>query len=205
MMLPALALLAASLCAAAADPAEKARRLHQQALRAHVDGKRSAALKKWRRCAELAPEGSRERNACALFADMHGENRPADESSAFPDAARHYRDGAAAFKKGRKADADREWRLCLESSRAGTGVFQDCLTALELVPRPAPLPASTPLTRSEETAGRLYMRGMVAYQAGEFAGAAGAWQECLQFALPGGTWERDCRAGLELLESKRRL
>ncbi|MDX6770995.1 MAG: hypothetical protein SF051_15790 [Elusimicrobiota bacterium] len=200
-----LPLLLAALSWGASSPREEARVLFQAGLRAHADGDAKGALKKWRRCLEVAPPRSPERGDCALFEDMHGRSRAQDADDAHPRARRAHRAGLVAYRAGDTAQAGRLWRACLANAPAGSAVVQDCLTSLELVKAPsAPAPTvRAPRARSEDAARRVYMEGMVLFQKGDEAGAERAWNECLELAPPRGPTELDCRAGLGFLASRR--
>ena len=163
-------------------------------LSAHIDGKDSAAVEHFGKCLKLADPKSSDANSCRIYEDMFGAGKVKGDGASKPEARKAYRAAVVAYKKGDLAAADKGWHECLELSVVATAVRNDCLAAIDLIPRKRLAP--------EELAARnVYMEGVIFYMDGLTDKAARAWRRCQEMAPPVSDTQSDCAAGLRLLKA----
>lgn len=191
LMLIASPALSASPSSAAPAPAHRELRL---GILAHIDGNDRSALKHFAKCRALAAPASRDADSCTIYEEMFGKNRAKGDGASKPEARAVYATGVAAYKRGDLVAADKAWHDCLGLSEVATAVRNDCMAAIDLIPRKLPeLPEAA--VRAQ------YMDGFTFYSQGLFEKAAASWTQCARTAPRGSDTARDCAAGLEMLKT----
>ncbi|MDE2511016.1 MAG: hypothetical protein KGL74_07835, partial [Elusimicrobia bacterium] len=164
-------------------------------LEAHLDGKDKAALKHFARCIALADPSGDDAGSCRIYLDMFGKGKAKDDGASKPEARQAYKTAIAQYKKGDYIGADKNWHDCLGLSVTGTAVRNDCMAAVDLLPKK--------LTPPDEAAARTtFMEGMLFYSKGQDDKAAESWTACAAAAPKGSDTEKDCRMGLAKLKKK---
>jgi TolA-binding protein len=191
-----LLLAAASAFAAASgtDAESSAQHELRRGILAHIDGNDRAALEHFAACRKLADPKSDDSNSCAIYEEMFGKEKAKDDGSSKPEARKVYKAAVAAYKKGDLIAADKGWHHCLELSVVATAVENDCLAAIDLIPKKRAQPG-------EAAARAVYMDGLAFYEQGLKEKAAAAWTRCAKEAPRGSGVEQDCRVGLEKLKA----
>ncbi|MEK7384018.1 MAG: hypothetical protein AAB262_12135 [Elusimicrobiota bacterium] len=188
-------LLSAAFAAAPAQDAwTSAHRELREGLLAHLAGNDKSALKHFARCRKLATPDSADADSCAIYGEMFGKEKAKGDGASKPQARKAYEAAVAAYKKGALAAADKGWHDCLDLSVVATAVRNDCLAAIDLIPKKLPAP-------NEAAARAVYMDGLDFYAKGLNSEAAEAWTRCADIAPRGSGTAQDCKAGLEKLKT----
>lgn len=193
-LLPVLTVCAAAALAAAFD-APSAHREMRWGLEAHLDGKEKSALKHFAKCVALADPSGDDAGSCRIYLDMFGRGRAKDDGASRPGAREAYKAAIARYKKGDYVGADKNWHACLALSATGTAVRDDCLAAIDLLPKRMPPP-------DEAAARATFMEGMIFYSKGQDEKASESWTRCAAAAPKGSDTEKDCRRGLAKLKTR---
>lgn len=192
----AIVVLLAVPALAAAVPKTKSADVHAElkaGLEAHMDGDDSTARRRLAACARKAGPDSDDAAGCRIYLEWWAKGAPQDDKASPPIARQLYKAGIDAYKKGQLRKAGAAWRLCLDKSVSGSAVRNDCLSMIDLVPKPAP-----PAAESEARA--VYMEGFMLYGQGDFNGARDKWMICRESAPRGGPTWSDCAAGIGKLD-----
>lgn len=182
----------------AAAPAKdswiSAHRELREGLLAHLDGKDKTALRHFAACRKLAEPNSADADSCSIYEDMFGKGKAKGDGASKPAARKAYQAAVAAYKQGDLAAADKGWHDCLDLSEVATAVRNDCLAAIDLIPKKLP-------EFDEVSARAAYLDGLSLYAEGLKTKAAEAWTRCAKMAPRGSATEQDCKAGLEKLKA----
>ena len=166
----------------------------REGLLAHLDGRDKTALKHFAECRKLAAPGTPDADSCSIYHDMFGEGKAKSDGASKPAARKTYEAAVAAYKKGDLAAAGKGWHDCLDLSEVATAVRNDCLAAIDLIPKDLSEP-------DEVEARAIYMDGLSFYSQGLEAQAAEAWERCATQAPRASATEHDCKAGLEKIKA----
>jgi hypothetical protein len=159
-----------------------------------IAGDDAKAQKLWKACLAAAAPSSDEADDCRMYADMFGASRP-DPAKDSAEARKSFAAGVAAHRKGDDGTASLRWHECLDRSETATLVRDQCMAAIDLLPKKLDLTAT-----DDERAQKIYLEGMGQFMLGDFKKTRELWTAALAAADPKGLVAHDCRAGLAKLD-----